>query len=246
MSKKEKRSKALKKKVKEIGNPAVIFSFDGTIMDTEPAIFASYRHIFAMFSKNRRFTTEEENRVIGQSSIRMLKEFFPKEDPDKLLKEFRLYQSYHLNDLIQPMPGVEDFLKWLKKHEYPVGIISSRSRNSIVTMLEHTGLKQYIDVIIASSTKDHEYTGTESLCMASDLLKKKCIIYIGHTPAHITNGHLVGAFTVAYNSNPKMLYDIVEAGPDFVTADYKQIKKLLKGEPLWVAYEIMKPEEPSN
>ena len=84
MSKKEKRSKALKKKVKEIGNPAVIFSFDGTIMDTEPAIFASYRHIFAMFSKNRRFTTEEENRVIGQSSIRMLKEFFPKEDPDEM------------------------------------------------------------------------------------------------------------------------------------------------------------------
>ncbi|MBR3203575.1 MAG: HAD hydrolase-like protein [Solobacterium sp.] len=242
MGKKVKGSKALRKKVKEIGNPAIIFSFDGTIMDTEPAIFASYRHIFAKFSKNRRFTAEEENKVIGQSSLRMLKEFFPKEDPDELLKEFRLYQSFHLNDLIQPMPGVEDFLKWLRKHDYPIGIISSRNRNSIITMLEHTGLKQYIDVIIASSTKDHEYTGTESLYMASDLLKKKCVIYIGHTPAHIMNGHLVGAFTVAYNSNPKMLYDIVEAGPDFVTADYRQVQKLLKGEPLWVAYEIMKPQ----
>ena len=79
--------------------------------------------------------------------------------------------------------------------------------------------------------------------MASDLLKKKCCIYIGHTPTHVTNGHLVGAFTIAYNSNPKMLYDIIEAGPDFVTADYKEIKKLLRSEPLWVAYEIMKPQE---
>ena len=71
MGKKVKGSKALRKKVKEIGNPAIIFSFDGTIMDTEPAIFASYRHIFAKFSKNRRFTAEEENKVIGQSSLRM-------------------------------------------------------------------------------------------------------------------------------------------------------------------------------
>lgn len=243
MGKKKKPSKALKKKLKEVGNPAIIFSFDGTIMDTEPAIFATYRHMFSKFGKGRRFGPEEEEKVIGQSSVRMLKEFFPKEDPDEMLKEFRTYQSFHLSDLIQPMPGVKDFLKWLRENNYPVGIISSRNRSTIINMLEHTGLAHFIDVIIASSTKDHEYTGTESLYMASDLLKKKCCIYIGHTPTHITNGHLVGAFTIAYNSNPKMLYDIIEAGPDFVTADYKEIKKLLRSEPLWVAYEIMKPQE---
>ena len=241
MSKKVKQSKALRKKLKEIGNPAIIFSFDGTVMDTEPAIFASYRHIFSKFSKNRRFGPEEEERVIGQSSVRMMKEFFPKENQDELLKEYRLYQTYHLSDLIQPMPGVEDFLKWLKENKYPVGIISSRNRNVITNMLEHAGLAQYIDVIIASSSKDHEYSGTEALYLASTLLKQKCCIYIGHTPAHINNGHMVGAFTIAFNSNPKMLYDIVEAGPDFVTADYRQIRKLLKSEPLWVAYEIMEP-----
>ena len=173
----------------------------------------------------------------------MLGEFFPKEDPKELLREFRMYQSYHLWDLIQPMPGVEDFLKWLKKHDYPVAIISSRSRAMIVNMLEHAGLSQYVDVIIASSQKEHEFTTTESLYLVSKMLKKKSVIFIGHTPGHITSGHLVGAFTIAYNSNPKMLYDIIESGPDFVTADYKEIKKLLKSEPLWVAYEIMKPSE---
>lgn len=239
---KNKPSKALRKRQEEVGLPAIIFSFDGTVMDTEPAIFASYRQMFSQFGNGRRFTEKEEERVVGQPSVKMLEEFFPDEDIDHVMKEYRMYQYYHLSDLIQPMPGIRDFLKWLKDNGYPVGIISSRNRASIVNMLEHAGLIQYIDVIIASTTKEHEFSGSQSLRMCAKLLKKKVCIYIGHTPTHILNGHMVGVFTIAFNSNPKMLYQIIEAGPDFVTADYKQIRKLLKGQPLWFAYEIYEPE----
>ena len=239
---KNKPSKALRKRQEEVGLPAIIFSFDGTVMDTEPAIFASYRQMFSQFGNGRRFTEREEERVVGQPSVKMLEEFFPDEDIDHVMKEYRMYQYYHLSDLIQPMPGIRDFLKWLKDNGYPVGIISSRNRASIVNMLEHAGLMQYIDVIIASTTKEHEFSGSQSLRMCAKLLKKKVCIYIGHTPTHILNGHMVGVFTIAFNSNPKMLYQIIEAGPDFVTADYKQIRKLLKGQPLWFAYEIYEPE----
>ena len=239
---KNKPSKALRKRQEEVGLPAIIFSFDGTVMDTEPAIFASYRQMFSQFGNGRRFTEKEEERVVGQPSVKMLEEFFPDEDIDHVMKEYRMYQYYHLSDLIQPMPGIRDFLKWLKDNGYPVGIISSRNRASIVNMLEHAGLMQYIDVIIASTTKEHEFSGSQSLRMCAKLLKKKVCIYIGHTPTHILNGHMVGVFTIAFNSNPKMLYQIIEAGPDFVTADYKQIRKLLKGQPLWFAYEIYEPD----
>ena len=239
---KNKPSKALRQRQKEVGLPAIIFSFDGTVMDTEPAIFASYRQMFSQFGNGRRFTEKEEERVVGQPSVKMLEEFFPDEDIDHVMKEYRMYQYYHLSDLIQPMPGIRDFLKWLKENDYPIGIISSRNRASIVNMLEHAGLMQYIDVIIASTTKEHEFSGSESLRMAAKLLKKKVCIYIGHTPTHILNGHMVGVFTIAFNSNPKMLYQIIETGPDFVTADYKQIIKLLKGQPLWLAYEIYEPQ----
>ena len=241
---KEKRSKALRQRQKEVGQPAIIFSFDGTVMDTEQAIFASYRQMFSQFGNGRRFTVKEEEMVIGQPSVKMLEQFFPDADADTVIREYRLYQHYHLSDLIQPMPGIRDFLIWLKENGYPVAIISSRNRGSIINMLEHTGLMQYIDVIIASSAKEHEFSGSESLRMASRLLKKKVCIYIGHTPTHILNGHMVGTFTIAYNSNPKMLYRIIEAGPDFVTADYKEVRKLLKGQPLWLAYEIM-DEQPA-
>ena len=115
----KKQSKELRRRQKEVGLPAVIFSFDGTVMDTEPAIFASYRQMFSQFGNGRRFTAKEEERVIGQPSMKMLKEFFPDDDVDKIIKEYRTYQYYHLSDLIQPMPGIRDFLKWLKENHYP-------------------------------------------------------------------------------------------------------------------------------
>ena len=34
----KKQSKELRRRQKEVGLPAVIFSFDGTVMDTEPAV----------------------------------------------------------------------------------------------------------------------------------------------------------------------------------------------------------------
>ncbi len=237
---KNKRSKALRRREKEVGKPAVVFSFDGTIMDTEPAIFASYREMFWRFGDGRRFTEAEQEKVLGRSSPRMLAEFFPDKNIDEIIKAYREYQHYHLSDLIQPMRGAPEFLKWLKAEGYPVAIISSRPRSTIVSMLEHAGMIPYVDVIVASSSKEHEFSGSEALLKACRIMKKKCCIYVGHTAAHVMNGHIVGAFTVAFNSN-RRIYEVIEAGPDFITADFKMMRRLLESEPYWLAYEIFDP-----
>ena len=47
----EKTDKKLKKLAKKAGKPAVLFDFDGTLMDSEPAVMASYRHVYAKYGK---------------------------------------------------------------------------------------------------------------------------------------------------------------------------------------------------
>lgn len=251
MAKKSKKvSKALKKRREEVGTPAVIFNFDGTVMDTGPAILASYRHVFAKLNRAKEFTPERQRKVLGQPVPVMMKEFFPEVKVEETAGEFRSYQHYHLRDLIQPMPGIHDLLKWLKANGYKTAIVSSRSRESVVSALEHAGLVHYFDVIIG-----HYITGKEDklpnpVRKACELMKKKCCIYIGDMPEDIILGRETGAFTIAYVSSKRLIYDIIDAGPDFVTGDYKQVRKLLEGEPYWLAYELMpeevKPEEASG
>ena len=244
MAKKTKKvSKALKKRQKEVGTPAIIFNFDGTVMDTAPAVIASYRHVFAKFGRANEFTPERQMKVLGQPVPAMMEEFFPDIKVAETAGEFRSYQHYHLRDLIQPMHGIIDLLKWLKSHDYKVGIVSSRSRESLVAALEHAGMMPYIDVIIGNYITGTNEQETDSVRKACQLLKKKCCIYIGDMPEDILLGQKVGAFTIAYVSSKRLLYDIIEAGPDFVTADYKQVRKLLQGEPYWLAYELLPEPE---
>jgi phosphoglycolate phosphatase-like HAD superfamily hydrolase len=243
---KKERSKRLVKRMKEAGTPAVVFNFDGTVMNTGPAIVASYRHVFAKYNMASEFTRERQEEVIGQPVAVMMREFFPEEKLEEAVEEFRSYQHYHLRDLIQPMPGIEDLFAWLKENDYRIGIVSSRSRDSLVNILEHAGLISYVDVIIAHYYKNGEETDAESLRQTWKLLKKKCCIYIGDMPQDILAGHEVGAFTIAYVSSKRRLYEIIEAGPDFVTADYKQVRKLLEGEPYWLAYEMIPEIAPES
>jgi phosphoglycolate phosphatase-like HAD superfamily hydrolase len=243
---KKERSKRLVKRMKEVGTPAVVFNFDGTVMNTGPAIVASYRHVFAKYNMASEFTRERQEEVIGQPVAVMMREFFPEEKLEEAVEEFRSYQHYHLRDLIQPMPGIEDLFAWLKENDYRIGIVSSRSRDSLVNILEHAGLISYVDVIIAHYYKNGEETDAESLRQTWKLLKKKCCIYIGDMPQDILAGHEVGAFTIAYVSSKRRLYEIIEAGPDFVTADYKQVRKLLEGEPYWLAYEMIPEISPES
>jgi HAD superfamily hydrolase (TIGR01549 family) len=245
MSKKDKKkvSKRLLKRQKEVGTPAIVFNFDGTVMNTGPANIASYRHVFAKYHKAAEFTPDLQQEVVGQPIVEMMKRFFP-DRLEEAVEEYRSYQHYHLRDLIQPMPGIVDLLIWLKENNYKVGIVSSRSRDSIVNILEHHGMMNYVDVIIAHYYQHGYDTDAASLRKICQLLKKKCCIYIGDTPDDIICGHEVGAFTIAYASNRRLLYQIIEAGPDFVTADYKQVRKLIDGEPYWLAYELIpEPEE---
>ena len=244
MAKKSKKvSKALKQRQKEVGTPAMIFNFDGTVMDTAPAVLASYRHVFAKLGRASEFTPERQMQVLGQSVPVMMKEFFPDLKVEETAGEFRTYQHYHLRDLIQPMPGILDLFKWLKAHDYKIGIVSSRSRESLVAALEHAQMIPYVDVIIGNYITGTTEQETDSVRKACQLLKKKCCIYIGDMPEDIRLGQQVGAFTIAYVSSKRLLYDIIDAGPDFVTADYKQVRKLLKGEPYWHAYELLPEPE---
>ena len=55
----------------------VLFDFDGTIMDTEPAIMASYGYLFEKYRTIDAFTEERRIKVLGPALEVMMAEFFP-------------------------------------------------------------------------------------------------------------------------------------------------------------------------
>lgn len=239
----EKTDKKLKKLAKKAGKPAILFDFDGTLMDSEPAVMASYRHVYAKYGKSDVFNEADWNNVLDYTAEETLSRHFPADNLRETVDEYRSYQRYHLRDLIQPRKGALDLLKWLKKEGYPVGVISARERNSLVELLQSGGMMQYVDVVIGQYDSGSGQQDLKDILTACRLLKSKYCVFISCSTSNILAARSAGAFIIGYLANKKKTQELVEAGTDFLTADMKQIEKLLEGEPLWLAYEIMDPAE---
>lgn len=241
MSKEKKEDKQLRKMEKKAPRPAVIFSFDGAVMETEPAMAATYRHVFAVFGTGREMTPENFQEIIRGNTADILAKYLPKADTAQALEEFSSYQSRHLIDLIQPMRGVTDLLVWLKDNGYKTGIVSARKRSEIVELLRHTDIDSYFDVIIGSA--GHLDERSDALLKCCHLMDAKSCVFITDSASNIMAGVADGCFTIGIVSHPSRTIDLQEAGAGFLTKDYKEIRKLLEGEPLWLAYSLNYDEE---
>lgn len=231
----------IRKMEKNAEKPAVLFSFDGAIMNTENAVLATYRHVLAVYSNEAAMRLEESEDLSRCDAAEIFASYLPDVDPKEAMKEFGSYQRNHLIDLIQPMPGVRDLLVWLKKENYKVGIVSARERSSVVEYLRHTDIDPYIDVIIGRS--GYGETRTEAILTACHLMRASSCVFITDSARNLQAGAAAGTFNIGFVTRPKRTEALVDAGADFLTRDYKEVHKLLCGEPLWLAYTLAYPDE---
>lgn len=240
MSKKE--DKQFEKMEKNAEKPAVLFSFDGAIVETEPAMLATYRHVFALYGKGNEITPDNEQEIVRGNTEEVLRKYLPaKADIRRAVDEFDSYQNNHLIDLIQPMHGCPDLLKWLKKEGYKTGIVSARERSTIVELLRHVDIETYFDVIIGNA--GHLEERADAILKACRLMHAKSCVFVTDSAGNISAGTQAGCFTIGIVSHPSRTEALSYAGAGFLTKDYKEIRKLLEGDPMWLAYQLNYPEE---
>ena len=237
MGKKDKEKKT-SLKIKKSNRPVILMNFDGTVMDTEPAILATYRHMFALYGKDNEFTKEIAVEVLDSRVDAMMKKFFPEEDTKKLVSEYRSYQNNHLRDLIQPMKGAVKFLEWVKAEGLTTGIVSTRDRRTVMDLLEHTNMAQYIDVVIGNAGAGTEKMNSDAIITACAVMKAKFCVYISDGASDVAAGREAGVLCLGYVSNRDKTQALLESHPDFITADFREIRKLIETEPLWMAYPL--------
>lgn len=61
----------------------------GTLLNTEPAILKSYRELFKKYRTEEEFTRDKQLAVLGPSLQTMFAQYFPEQDAEQLVKEYR-------------------------------------------------------------------------------------------------------------------------------------------------------------
>ena len=138
-------------RVNDLKIRALIFDFDGLVIDTESAVFQSYQKIYRSYGHE--LTLERWAQGVGTTDS----DYDPYADLEALLGRaldpaaLRTQQRRHEAELIaalQPLPGVLDYIRDGVRFGLKIGMASSSSCDWIGGHLSRLGLLDYFDCLM--------------------------------------------------------------------------------------------------
>lgn len=133
------------------GKRLLIFDFDGTVADTSPLHAAAFQEVLAPFgvevdypSIAGRRTREAMLMCLARASLQL-----PPEEVDDLTRRKQRMVREMFADRLQPLPGVDPFLRWAKDR-YPLAMATSGSRESVKLALTVLGYSSWFRPLLCA------------------------------------------------------------------------------------------------
>ncbi|MBQ9757828.1 MAG: pyrophosphatase PpaX [Clostridia bacterium] len=157
---------------------AVLFDFDGTLIDTNELIFKSYRTAFRKVL-NREIDDEEILKLYGRPLRGSLMEYG--EPGEMLYTVYREFNEAQHDLLAKPFEGVQEGLEEINKKGYKMGIVTSKRMPLVERGLELLGISAFFDVVITLEDTSKGKPDPEPLllgCTKLSVLPEEAI-YVG-------------------------------------------------------------------
>ena len=136
---------------------AVLFDFDGTLVDTAPDLVAGVNQL----RKDRDLPEQPLDHLrhfVSRGAIGMIKAGMPPCDEEMLERWHREFLDYYQNNLVvktAPFDGVEGVLSGLAQRGIPWGVVTNRQEYLCLPILENLGWQPAAGAVICGDTTDH-------------------------------------------------------------------------------------------
>lgn len=215
--------------------PIILFDFDGTLMDTEPAVIASYEKLYQLYGKEAVLTPQFKQSLMGPPLREVFLNHFDASKVDAMVDEYRKINLELHATLVKPCEGVVDMLQALKKQGYRLGIVSSKHTDSIQYALDMFAMNDYFEVIVGVNQVANHKPHKEPVLKACKALGvgQDALIYVGDTVIDVHTATNIGAYSVAYISNEARADAILAAKPNKVIRSWHEFGEILKEDVEW-------------
>lgn len=156
----------------------VLFDFDGVIADTERHT-ADY--FAAVLAKHGVILTEEDRKdLIGRNDDTLRRQLISRANDgltlEQLAEERKQYGTYYENgNDLAPMPGLLEFIRFLKEAGMKIGVVSSTRTQLIIVALNRMKMMDLFDVIVCGDMVRQTKPAPDSY--------QKAMQFLGMTPA---------------------------------------------------------------
>ncbi len=210
---------------------AVLFDFDGTIVDTTELIHQSMRRATGEIL-GRTPSREVLLANVGQPLPRQM-ELLDSERAEELLESYRLHNEELHEDLIEAFPNVETSLARLRDDGLRLAVVTSKRRFSLEMALDSfPALRDAVDAFVTmeytTEHKPHPAPLLKGLELLGDVPPDRAA-YVGDSPFDVAAAQAAGMLSVAVSWGVFTEEDLREAEPDRLFEDLDSAVEFLLG-----------------
>lgn len=209
---------------------AVLFDFDGTLLDTNELIIQTFQTVFDRHFPGQ-YGREEILPFLGPT----LQETFGMLAPDQiepLSFEYREWNQAHHDAYVKEFPGISEMLEKLQQAGVRIAIVSSKRNEMIERGLPFIAARGAIEVVIGLDDVTYAKPNPEPIRLALERLgvSPQDALMVGDNYHDIVGGQQAGVQTAAVAWSIKGLAYLQQFEPDYVIHQPADLLAIVLGE----------------
>jgi putative hydrolase of the HAD superfamily len=206
----------------------ILLDFDGTIVDTEIALFQSWSKVYNYYNFNLDF--EKFLSFWGNTIHKKAHEYlcFLRGRDIDVAETKKCHIEFHqeITKKIQMRPGIEELLLEAKLDNISISIVSSSSFDWVATHLKRLDIFNQFKYVITRVNVDRLKPEPDLYNLAKNMHSSDDILFaLEDSPIGITSSKQAGLFTIAYPNEITKNFNLDQA--NIVLYDIKDILKII-------------------
>jgi len=195
------------------GFDAILFDFDGVLIDSEPVHWACWREVLLPLGVSLEWEFYRDS-CIGIDDRLMLQMMATASDPPRDWNEMwaqypakkKLFQARMIET--PPFPqGLAGLLEELQP-QYKLAVVSSNACSEIEPLLERAGLRGYFGTIVGAESVRNHKPAPDPYLLAAERLASRAALVLEDSEAGLTSGRAAG-FEALRVRHPNETADVV-------------------------------------
>ena len=175
----------------------VLFDLDGTLIDSGAAILASFHHATETVL-GRRFADDVVMASVGGYGLHRQMAEFDAEHVDDLVQAYRAH-NLEIYRQVRVFPGIDAVLERLRDDGRRLGIVTTKSRISVVLTFELLPLGAFFETVVTGDDVERHKPDPDGLLLALERLDAdaESAAYVGDAPFDVQAAKAAGICAVA-------------------------------------------------
>lgn len=205
----------------------VLFDLDGTLVNTNDLILASFQHTMKHYIPEKA-ETFDITPYIGQPLIDIFKSI-DEERADDMLQMYRKHNAENHDLLIKEYDGVYEAVKALKERGVKLGVVTNKVHHMAVRGLKVTRLHSFFDVVVGFDDVIRGKPHAEPIMKALENLNStpESALMVGDSQFDVQAGKNAGTYTACVGWSLRGQEIIQQLKPDYVVHHMSEVVEIV-------------------